>query len=93
MTFAAPSYLAAVLVVPLVAALWAGQRRRRHRFAVRFPGATVIAGVLGDRPGLAPPRPPRSAGLRRGPARGRARAPAGLRRRRGRARLGDARDR
>ena len=40
MTFAAPTYLAAVLVVPLVAALWAWQRRRRHRFAVRFPGAT-----------------------------------------------------
>ena len=50
MTFAAPTYLAAVLVVPLVAALWAWQRRRRHRFAVRFPGATVVAGVLGTAP-------------------------------------------
>jgi len=50
MSFAAPAYLAAVLVVPLVAALWAWQRRRRRRFAVRFPGATVIAGVLGTAP-------------------------------------------
>jgi Ca-activated chloride channel homolog len=50
MTFAAPSFLAAALVVPLVAALAAWQRRRRHRFAVRFPGATVIAGVLGTAP-------------------------------------------
>lgn len=50
MTFAAPAYLAAALVVPLVAALWLWQSRRRRRFAVRFPGATVIAGVLGTAP-------------------------------------------
>jgi Ca-activated chloride channel homolog len=50
MSFAAPSFLAAALVVPLVAALWAWQRRRRRRFAVRFPGATVMAGVLGTAP-------------------------------------------
>jgi len=50
MSLAAPTYLAAALVVPLVAALWAWQSRRRRRFAVRFPGATVIAGVLGAAP-------------------------------------------
>ncbi len=50
MSFAAPAFLAAALVVPLVAALWRRERRRRHRFAVRFPGATVVAGVLGTAP-------------------------------------------
>jgi Ca-activated chloride channel family protein len=50
MSFAAPAFLAAALVVPLTAALWIWQSRRRRRFAVRFPGATVIAGVLGAAP-------------------------------------------
>lgn len=50
MTFAAPAFLAALLAVPLLAALWAWQRRRRRRFAVRFPGAPTVAGVVGTAP-------------------------------------------
>ncbi len=50
MSYAAPAFLAAMAVVALVAALWAWQRRRRRSFAVRFPGATVMAGVLGAAP-------------------------------------------
>jgi Ca-activated chloride channel family protein len=44
-SFAAPLNLLALLALPLVAILWALARRRRRAFAVRHPGAAVVAGV------------------------------------------------
>jgi Ca-activated chloride channel family protein len=43
MSLASPSYLLALLALPLVAAAYAVARRRRRRFAVRFPAAAVLA--------------------------------------------------
>ncbi len=45
MSFAAPIFLLAALIVPLLAGVWRLERRRRRRYAVRFPGASVVAGV------------------------------------------------
>jgi Ca-activated chloride channel family protein len=50
MTFAAPTYLLALLAVPLVGAALLAARGRRRRHAVRFPAAAVLAGVSGRRP-------------------------------------------
>jgi hypothetical protein len=48
MSFAAPLNLLAALVVPLLAGAFA--RRRRRRYAVRFPAAVVLAGVRPSAP-------------------------------------------
>src|SRR3954471_16373079 len=45
MSLAAPVYLFALLAIPLVAAAYAIARRRRRRFAVRFPAAATLATV------------------------------------------------
>ena len=45
MSFQAPIYLLAALVVPLLALALVAARRRRRRYAVRFPAAVVLAGV------------------------------------------------
>jgi Ca-activated chloride channel family protein len=45
MTFAAPTYLLALLAIPLVAAAYLVARGRRRRHALRFPAAAVLAGV------------------------------------------------
>ncbi|HEX8102709.1 MAG TPA: VWA domain-containing protein [Solirubrobacteraceae bacterium] len=50
MSFASPAFLAGALLVPLLGAFWAWQVRRRRRYAVRFPGAAVLAGVSGTVP-------------------------------------------
>jgi Ca-activated chloride channel family protein len=47
MSFAAPIFLLAALIVPLLAGAWLFERRRRRRYAVRFPGASVVAAVTG----------------------------------------------
>jgi Ca-activated chloride channel family protein len=49
-SFAAPLNLLALLALPLVAALWLLARRRRRRYAVRHPGAGVIAGIVAAAP-------------------------------------------
>jgi Ca-activated chloride channel homolog len=49
MTFASPEFLPALAAIPLVAAAYALARRRRRRFAVRFPATGVLAGVGGPR--------------------------------------------
>ncbi len=46
MTFAAPTALLALLLVPLLAAVYVLQRRRRRAYVVRFPAASVLAGVV-----------------------------------------------
>jgi Ca-activated chloride channel family protein len=45
MSLASPIYLLGLLVLPLVAAAYAVARRRRRRFAVRFPAAAVFASI------------------------------------------------
>jgi len=45
MSFQAPLYLLAALVVPLLTVAFFVARRRRRRYAVRFPAAVVLAGV------------------------------------------------
>ena len=45
MSLGAPIYLLALLALPLVAAAHAVARRRRRRFAVRFPAAGVFASI------------------------------------------------
>lgn len=50
MSLAEPLNLLALLVLPLVAALWAQARRRRRAYAVRHPGATLVAGLVGRVP-------------------------------------------
>jgi Ca-activated chloride channel family protein len=40
-----PTNLLILCVVPLLVALWVLERRRRRRFAVRFPGVAVLASV------------------------------------------------
>ena len=52
MTLGAPAYLLALLALPAVAAVYAIARKRRRRFAVRFPAAAVLASVAGRRPKL-----------------------------------------
>jgi Ca-activated chloride channel family protein len=47
----APLYLLALLALPLVALAYAVARKRRKRFAVRFPGTAVFA-AIGRRPRL-----------------------------------------
>jgi Ca-activated chloride channel family protein len=58
MTLGAPTYLLALLVLPAVAAAYAVARRRRRRFAVRFPGTAVFAAMAGGRPRLRRVLPP-----------------------------------
>jgi Ca-activated chloride channel family protein len=50
MTFAAPTYLLALLAIPVVAAALRLARGPRRRHAVRFPAAAVLAGVTVRRP-------------------------------------------
>jgi Ca-activated chloride channel homolog len=45
MSLASPIYLLALLALPLVAIAHAVARRRRRRFAVRFPAAAVFASI------------------------------------------------
>jgi Ca-activated chloride channel family protein len=45
MTIASPLHLLALLAIPAVAAAYALARRRRRRFAVRFPATSVLAAV------------------------------------------------
>lgn len=50
MSFAAPTYLLALLAIPVVAVAAGLARGRRRRHALRFPAAAVLAGVSGRRP-------------------------------------------
>jgi Ca-activated chloride channel homolog len=50
MTFAAPLHLVALVAIPATAAVFALARRRRRRFAVRFPATAVFARVAGNQP-------------------------------------------
>jgi Ca-activated chloride channel family protein len=45
MTLGAPTYLLALLAIPVVAAIYALARNRRRRYAIRFPAAAVLARV------------------------------------------------
>jgi Ca-activated chloride channel family protein len=45
MSIGAPVYLLALLAIPLVVLAYAVARRRRRRFAVRFPAAATLAGL------------------------------------------------
>jgi Ca-activated chloride channel homolog len=45
-SFAAPAFLLGLLAVPLGIALYALHRRRARRYAVRFTGVPVLAGLL-----------------------------------------------
>ena len=47
MSFAAPASLLALAVIPLIVSFAAMERRRRRRFAARFPGAAILASVAG----------------------------------------------
>ena len=58
MTLGAPAYLLALLALPVVAAAYAVARKRRRRFAVRFPATAVLATVAGGRPKLRRVLPP-----------------------------------
>jgi Ca-activated chloride channel homolog len=58
MTLAAPSYLLALLAIPLVAIAYAIAGRRRRRYAVRFPATAVLARVAGAQPRLRRILPP-----------------------------------
>ena len=51
MSFAAPLFLLALALIPLGAAAYVFARRRRRRFAVRFPAAATLAGVVPRTPG------------------------------------------
>jgi Ca-activated chloride channel homolog len=46
MTFASPAYLAALALVPLALAAYLVARRRRRRYAVRFPAVAVLAPLV-----------------------------------------------
>jgi Ca-activated chloride channel family protein len=50
MTFAAPSFLAALAALPLAAAAYYLVRQRRRRYAVRFPGVPTLAALLPEEP-------------------------------------------
>jgi Ca-activated chloride channel family protein len=58
MTLGAPTYLLALLALPVVAAAYAIARGRRRRFAVRFPATAVFATVAGGGPKLRRVLPP-----------------------------------
>jgi Ca-activated chloride channel homolog len=45
-SFASPAFLAALVLVPLVLALQVAARRRRRRYAVRFPAVATLAPLL-----------------------------------------------
>jgi len=49
-SFSEPQYLLALLVVPLLAGAFALARRRRRRYAVRFPAAVVLAAARSPLP-------------------------------------------
>lgn len=46
MSFASPAYLAALALVPVALAAYLFSRRRRRRFAVRFPGVSTLAPLV-----------------------------------------------
>jgi Ca-activated chloride channel family protein len=46
LSFAAPAFLVALLVVPLALLAYFAARRRSRLYAVRFPGVPVLAGLL-----------------------------------------------
>jgi len=46
MSFEAPGFLLALLVVPAIAAALAYSRRRSRRYAVRFPGVPALAAIV-----------------------------------------------
>ncbi len=50
MTFAAPAFLLALLVVPAVLAARAYAQQRARRHAIRFPGVPVVAAVAATEP-------------------------------------------
>jgi len=50
MTFQAPLFLLALVLVPLLALALVAERRRRRRYAVRFPAASTLAAVAGGVP-------------------------------------------
>jgi Ca-activated chloride channel family protein len=50
MSFAEPLRLAALLLVPVAALLWAVERRRRRKFAVRHASAAVIGSIAAAAP-------------------------------------------
>jgi Ca-activated chloride channel family protein len=52
MTLGTPIHLLALFAIPLVAAAYMVARKRRRRFALRFPAAAVLASVAGRRPRL-----------------------------------------
>jgi Ca-activated chloride channel family protein len=45
-SFASPAYLAALALVPLALAAYLFARRRRRRYAVRFPGVSTLASIV-----------------------------------------------
>jgi Ca-activated chloride channel family protein len=45
MTLGAPTYLLALLAIPVIAAIYALARHRRRHYAIRFPAAGVLARV------------------------------------------------
>lgn len=46
MSFASPIFLLTLLIVPLALFAYAVARKRRRRYAVRFPGVATLAGVI-----------------------------------------------
>jgi Ca-activated chloride channel homolog len=50
MSFASPLWLLAVLLVPVVLAAYVWARRRRRRYAVRFPGVSTLREVVATTP-------------------------------------------
>lgn len=50
MSFANPIHLLALFAVPALLSLAWLERRRRHRYAIRFPGVKVLAGAAGVAP-------------------------------------------
>jgi Ca-activated chloride channel family protein len=58
MILASPTYLFALLAIPAVAAAYALARRRRRRFAVRFPATAVFAAAAAGQPKLRRILPP-----------------------------------
>ena len=63
MSFAEPLHLLALLAIPLAIALFAVERRRRRRFAVRHPAASVIARAAAGTPRWRSIVPPALLGL------------------------------
>jgi len=58
MTLGAPTYLLALLAIPVVAAIYALARNRRRRYAIRFPAAAVFARAAAGQPRLRRILPP-----------------------------------